>query len=203
MNMHDAIIASNTSIVSTEISITAARLVVEEGLDFGAAKLRAVKQLGLSPRTALPSHDEVEAEVRDYIALFCADTQPAELQALRQLALVWMQRMVDFRPYLGGSVWHGTATKLSDIYIALFCDDPKSAEITLIDHHADYVARSIKGFDGGMVEALSIHAPCKALNTEIGVHLMVYDYDDLRGALKLDSQGRKPRGDVTEVAKLL
>lgn len=200
MNMHDAIIASNTS---TEISITAARLVVEDGLDYGAAKLRAVKQLGLPSRTQLPSHDEVEAEVRDYIALFCADTQPAELAALRELALVWMQRMVDFRPYLGGSVWHGTATKLSDIYIALFCDDSKSAEITLIDHRADYVARSIKGFDGGTVETLSIHAPCKALNTEIGVHLMVYDYDDLRGALKLDSQGRKPRGDLNDVAKLL
>lgn len=200
MNMHDAIIASNTS---TEISTTAARLVVEEGLDYGAAKLRAVKQLGLPARTQLPSHDEVEAEVRDYIALFCADTQPAELEALRQLALVWMQRMAGFRPYLGGSVWHGTATKLSDIYIALFCDDSKSAEIALIDHRADYVARSIKGFDGSMVEALSIHAPCKALNTDIGVHLMVYDYDDLRGALKLDSQGRKPRGDVTDVAKLL
>jgi hypothetical protein len=200
MNMHDSIIAGN---VASEISISAARLIVEEGLDYGAAKLRAVKQLGLPARTPLPSHDEVETEVRDYIALFCADTQPAELHALRQLALVWMQRMLDFRPYLGGSVWYGTATKLSDIYIALFCDDPKSAEITLIDHRADYVARSIKGFDGGMVEALSVHAPCKALNTEIGVHLMVYDYDDLRGALKLDSQGRKPRGDVTEVAKLL
>jgi hypothetical protein len=200
MNMHDSIIAGN---VTSEISISAARLVVEEGLDYGAAKLRAVKQLGLPARTPLPSHDEVEAEVRDYIALFCADTQPAELMALRQLALVWMQRMADFRPYLGGSVWHGTATKLSDIYIALFCDDPKSAEIALIDHRADYMARSIKGFDGGMVEALSIHAPCKALNTEIGVHLMVYDYDDLRGALKLDSQGRKPRGDIADVAQLL
>jgi hypothetical protein len=200
MNMHDSIIAGN---VASEISISAARLVVEEGLDYGAAKLRAVKQLGLPARTPLPSHDEVEAEVRDYIALFCADTQPAELMALRQLALVWMQRMADFRPYLGGSVWHGTATKLSDIYIALFCDDPKSAEIALIDHRADYMARSIKGFDGGMVEALSIHAPCKALNTEIGVHLMVYDYDDLRGALKLDSQGRKPRGDIADVAQLL
>jgi hypothetical protein len=200
MNMHDVIIASN---ISTEISSAAARLVVEEGLDYGAAKLRAVKQLGLPARTPLPSHDEVEAEVRDYIALFCADTQPAELAALRELALLWMQRMADFRPYLGGSVWHGTATKLSDIYIALFCDDPKSAEIALIDHKADYVARSIKGFDGGMVEALSIHAPCKTLNTEIGVHLMVYDYDDMRGALKLDSQGRKPRGDLTDVAKLI
>ena len=198
--MHDSIIAGN---LAAEISITAARLVVEEGLDYGAAKLRAVKQLGLPARTPLPSHDEVEAEVRDYIALFCADTQPAELAALRELAYLWMQRMVDFRPYLGGSVWHGTATKLSDIYIALFCDDPKSAEIALIDHRADYMARSIKGFDGTMVEALSIHAPCKTLNTEIGVHLMVYDCDDLRGALKLDSQGRKPRGDLTDVAKLL
>ena len=196
MNMHDTIIAAN-------IAAAASRFVVEEGLDYGAAKRRAVKQLGLPPRTELPSHDEVEAEVRDYIALFCADTQPVELTALRELALVWMKRMADFRPYLGGSVWHGTATKLSDIYIALFCDDSKAAEIALIDHRADYVARSIKGFDGAMVEALSIHAPCKALKTEIGVHLMIYDYDDLRGALKLDGQGRVPRGDMLAVAKLL
>ena len=200
MNMHNSIIAGN---MASEISITAARLVVEEGLDFGAAKRRAVKQLGLPLRTELPSHDEVEAEVRDYIALFCADTQPAELETLRRLALIWMQRMADFRPYLGGSVWHGTATKLSDIYIALFCDDPKSAEIALIDHRADYIARSIKGIDGGIVEALSIHAPCKALNTDIGVHLMIYDYADLRGALKPDSEGRTPRGDLAAVAKLL
>jgi hypothetical protein len=198
--MHDSIIAGN---LAAEIAITAARLVVEEGLDYGAAKLRAVKQLGLPARTSLPSHDDVEAQVRDYIALFCADTQHAELVALRELAYLWMQRMADFRPFLGGSVWHGTATKLSDIYIALFCDDPKSAEIALIDHRADYMTRSIKGFDGGMVEALSIHAPCKALNTEIGVHLMIYDYDDLRGALKLDNQGRKPRGDLIAVAQLL
>lgn len=204
MNMHDPIIAGNiASHTNTEIAITAARLVVEEGLDYGAAKLRAVKQLGLPSKTPLPSHDEVEAQVRDYIALFCTETQPAELAALRELAYLWMQRMADFRPYLGGSVWHGTATKLSDIYIALFCDDPKSAEIALIDHRADYMARSIKGFDGAMVETLSIHAPCQALNTEIGVHLMVYDYDDLRGALKLDNQGRKPRGNIDEVAELL
>jgi hypothetical protein len=196
MNMHDSIIAAN-------IAVSAARLVVEDGLDFGAAKRRAVQLLGLSPRTSLPRHDAVEAEVRDYIALFCTDTQPVELQALRELAYLWMQRMADFRPYLGGSVWHGTATKLSDIYIALFCDDSKSAEIALIDHRADYIARSIKGIDGAMVEALSIHAPCTTLDTEIGVHLMVYDYDDLRGALKPDSQGRAPRGDISALAKLL
>ena len=53
------------------------------------------------------------------------------------------------------------------------------------------------------MEALSIHAPCRELNTEIGVHLMVYDFDDLRGALKPDSQGRTPRGDTAAVTALL
>lgn len=192
MNMHASIIAAS-----------AARFIVEEGLEYGPAKRRAVKHLGLPPRTELPSNEAVELEVRDYITLFCLETQPAELAALRQLALTWMGRMAAFRPYLGGSVWHGTATKLSDIYIALFCDDSKSAEIALIDHRVDYLARTIKGFDGGTVEALSIHAPCQALKTEIGVHLMIYDFDDLRGALKLDSQGRTPRGDTEAVRKLL
>jgi hypothetical protein len=190
-----------------EIAASAARLVVEEGLEYGAAKLRAVKHLGLPQRTPLPDNALVEAEVRDYIALFCADTQPAELLALRQLALLWMERMADFRPHLGGSVWHGTATRLSDIYIALFCDDSKSAEIALIDHRVDYLTRTIKGNVAGAksatVEALSIHAPCRELNTEIGVHLMVYDFDDLRGALKPDSQGRTPRGGTAAVRQLL
>ena len=120
-----------------EIAATAARMVVEEGLEYGPAKRRAVRQLGLSARSALPGNDEVEASVVDYIELFCADTQPGELAALRKLALLWMERLDLFRPHLGGAVWHGTATRLSDIYIQLFCDDPKSAEIALIDHNVD------------------------------------------------------------------
>ncbi|RZL62675.1 MAG: hypothetical protein EOP81_15545 [Variovorax sp.] len=186
-----------------EIAATAARLVVEEGLEYGPAKRRAVRDLGLGTRTALPNNDEVEAEVRDYIQLFCADTQPAELAALRALAVEWMERMAAFRPHLGGSVWHGTATRLSDVYIQLFCDDCKSAEIALIDHHVDYEPRMVTGFHGEQVEALSIHAHSRALGEEIGVHLLVYDLDDLRGALKPDSQGRRPRGDLAALRRLL
>ena len=29
---------------------------------------------------------------------------------MRELALTWMERLADFRPHLGGAVWHGTAT---------------------------------------------------------------------------------------------
>ena len=66
-------------------------MVVEEGLEYGPAKRRAVRQLGLPPRAPLPGNDEVEEAVREYIAVFCADTQPAELLALRRLALSWMR----------------------------------------------------------------------------------------------------------------
>jgi len=189
--------------IKEQIAAAAATMVVEEGLEYGPAKRRALKQLGLPGRTALPDNDLVEAAVRDYIALFCADTQPAELAALRELALLWMQRMAEFRPFLGGAVWRGTATRLSDIYIQLFCDDPKSAEIALIEHQVDYEPRTVTGFTGDSVEALSIRSLCKPLQETVGVHLMVYDHDDLRGALRPDAQGLSPRGDLASVARLL
>jgi len=189
--------------LQSEIAATAARLVVEEGLEYGPAKRRAVKQLGLGARTALPDNESLEDAVREYIDIFCAETQPAELAALRRLALTWMERMAEFRPHLAGAVWHGTATRLSDIYVQLFCDDPKSAEIKLIDHDVDYTPRTVTGFQGEPVEALSISSLSPELGEQVGVHLLVYDHDDLRGALKPDAKGRTPRGDLAAVRALL
>ena len=189
--------------LKAEIAAVAARLVVEEGLEYGPAKRRAIKELGLPVRTALPGNDEIEDAVVAYIEVFCGDSQPVELLALRRLAVVWMERLAEFRPHLGGSVWHGTATRLSDIYIQLFCDDSKSAEISLIDHQVNYVPRTVNGFNGNPVEALSVHAFCPGLDEEVGVHLLVYDRDDMRGALRLDGKGRTPRGDLGAVRRLL
>jgi hypothetical protein len=189
--------------VKSEIAATAARMVVEEGLEYGPAKRRAVRQLGLPTRTALPDNDAVEDSVRDYIELFCADTQPVELEALRRLAIAWMERLAAFRPYLGGAVWHGTATRLSDIYLQLFCDDPKSAEIALIEHRVDYEARTVTGFNGESVEALSLSSMSPELGEPIGVHLLIYDHDDVRGALRPDAKGRTPRGGLAAVRALL
>jgi hypothetical protein len=187
----------------SEIAAQAARWVVEEGLEYGSAKRRAAKELGLGGRGVLPSNELLEEAVRDYIAVFCADSQPQELEALRRLAVVWMTRVAEFRPHLGGAVWHGTATRKSDIYLQLFCDDSKSAEIALIDQRVAYLARTITGFNGELIEALSVHAFCDELNEDIGVHLMIYDFDDVRGALKPDTKGRSPRGDITAVQRLL
>jgi hypothetical protein len=189
--------------VLQSVAATAAQLIVEEGLEYGPAKRRALKQLGLPPRTPLPGNDEVEAQVRDYIELFCADTQPLELLALRRLAVQWMERLHMFRPYLSGAVWHGTATRRSDIYLQLFCDDSKSAEIALIDLGIAYEPRTVNGFRHEPVEALSCSVPCPELRDTVGVHLMVHDADDIRGALLKDPQGRKPRGDAAAVRALL
>lgn len=192
----------NTSL-ATEIAQIAARLVVDEGLDYGPAKRRAVRVLGLPNRTALPDNALLEAAVAEHIAIFCADTQPQELRALRQLALLWMERLAEFRPHLAGSVWHGTATRLSDIYLSLFCDDSKSAEILLINKGVDYDAQMVPGLHGQPVEALSIGHPLPELDTVVGVHLLIYDLDDLRGALRPDSQGRTPRGHTAALRQLL
>ena len=186
-----------------EIAAVAARMVAEEGLDYGAAKRRAVKQMGLPLRTALPDNSQVEVSLEEYIALFCADTQPAELRALRALALVWMERLAPFRPHIGGAVWHGTATRNSDIYLQLFCDDPKSTEISLIDMNIRFEPRTVTGFQGEQVDALSVHAFCAELGVHVGVHLLIYDWDDLRGALKPDARGRRPRGDTPLLRALL
>ena len=64
--------------IAEEIAAAAARCVVEDGMDYGAAKRQAVRDLGLGPRTPLPSNDQLEAAVREYIQIFAADTQPTE-----------------------------------------------------------------------------------------------------------------------------
>ena len=186
-----------------EIATTAARMVVEEGLEYGPAKRRAVKQLGLNARAQLPNNDQVEDAVREYLDVFCADTQPVELAALRELAAVWMARMATFRPHLGGAVWRGTATGLSDIYLQLFCHDSKSAEISLIDHNVRYEVSTVQGFQGETVDALSILSSCPGLPQKVLIYLMIYDLDDLRGALKPDSKGRTQRGDLSALKILM
>lgn len=189
--------------LKTGIAAAAARIVVEEGLEYGPAKRRAIKQLGLPARTSLPANEELEEAVIEYIAIFCADTQPLELAALRQLALRWMERLAQFRPHLAAAVWRGTATRRSDIRIELFCDDSKSAEIALIDFKVAYEPRTVTGMRGDAVDTLSVHDFCDGLHEMVGVHLLVYDLDDLRGALRLDAKGRANRGDLAAVRNLV
>ncbi|HSI60677.1 MAG TPA: hypothetical protein VLA16_24180 [Ideonella sp.] len=189
--------------LSAEIAAAAARLVVDEGMEYAAAKRKAARDLGRRSGRAgeLPSNEAVEDEVRDYIALFCAETQPGELRALRELALVWMERLAEFRPHLGGAVWRGTATRLSCVMLDLYCDDPKAPEIAFLNQGLDFDSGGSAG--DADFSVLSIAARSTALNDWVTVHCLVHDHDDLRGALKPDAHGRSWRGDAKALRRLL
>ena len=184
--------------LAAEIAATAARLVVEEGMEYGPAKRKAARALGKQGVRAvdLPGNDAVEDEVRAYLALFCAETQPAELAALREVAAAWMERLAEFRPHLTGAVWRGTATRLNNVHLQLYCDDSKAAELALIDAGVDYEVASRPGPRGDPVDLLLVASPCPALGEMVTVVLSVLDHDDLRGALKPDARGQTERGDL-------
>jgi hypothetical protein len=194
-----------SSDLTAEIAAAAARLVVEEGMEYGPAKRRAARNVAKhSVRPAeLPGNDEVEDEVRTYLSLFHADTQPGELTALRRVALQWMTRLEQFRPHLTGAVWRGTATRLNSVHLQLYCDDSKSAELALIDLGVDYEVGSLPGPRSDPVDVLSVTSRSAELGEFVTVHMSVLDHDDLRGALKPDARGRSQRGDLAAVRALL
>lgn len=186
----------------TDLLHAAARLVAEEGLDYDRAKRRAAEALGLDARrTPLPSHEQLEDAVREHLALFQGDTQPAELAALRGVALVVMERLPAFAPHLRGAVWRGTATRLSPVVIDLYVDDPKAPELALLNAGVAFDSDGGDARDGtGAV--LTLAEPCRALGEAATVHLVVNAMNDLRGALKPDSRGRSWRGSTQSVRAL-
>ncbi|MEO8125281.1 MAG: hypothetical protein ABI633_14630, partial [Burkholderiales bacterium] len=127
-------------------------------MEYGPAKRKAAQLLGRrSGRDgALPDNDMLEVEVRAYLDLFHAESQPAELAALRAVAADWMERLAEFRPHLTGAVWRGTATRLDPVHLQLFCDDSKAAEIALIDQRIEYAVEAWRGPRGQAVDMLQV-----------------------------------------------
>lgn len=183
------------------IAAAAARLVVEEGMEYVAAKRKAARDFGSRPE--MPSNEQLEDAVREHIELFCADSQPIELRALRETALVWMQRLAEFRPHLAGAVWRGTATRLSAVLLDPYCDDPKAAEIALINAGVAYDVASLNRPGREPLNVLIVSEPCAALGEAVTLQLMLHDLDDQRGALKPDARGRSWRGDLAALQRLL
>lgn len=191
--------------LSAEIAAAAARAVVEDGLEYAAAKRRAARALigaGSRPRD-LPSNEQVEDAVREHIELFCADTQPFELRALRELARTWMQRLAEFRPHLGGAVWRGTATRMSALHLDLYCDDTKAAEIAIVNAGVDYDSDAIERAGAEPLLVFSLAEYSAALHDTVTVHLLLHDLDEQRGALKPDARGRSWRGALPALEQLL
>lgn len=180
-----------------EIAAAAARMIAEDGADYATAKRKAAKLLlgqQKIPGDVLPDNAQVEEQVREYQALFFGEEHQERLRHLRQLALELMEKLADFSPWLTGAVLNGTAGEHSDIHLQLFADSPKDVALFLLNANVDYEVSETSHFRSPdrSVEILSF------MWKHEGVHLTLYDRDDLRA-------GRKPgdRADLAGVRALL
>ena len=173
------------------IAQQAARLMAEDGVhDYGYAKKKAGRQLGVSENSVLPTNAEIEEEIRLYHQLFSADEQPVELAKLRQAALATMQLFKQFNPHLTGSVLDGSAGKFAQTDIHLFADSAKEVEIFLLNQQIPY-ENSEKSYrfsdkpSKDKKEKVRKSVPVFTLETEFGfIKLSVFDVDDLRVSAK-------------------
>ena len=121
------------------IAIEAARIMSEEHLtDFYKAKHKAAARLGAADTRNLPRNDEIERALVEYQRLFRADSQPAKLKALREIALHAMHLLARFKPRLVGAVLRGTADEHSEITLHVYADTPEEPALFLMEQHIPY-----------------------------------------------------------------
>ncbi len=176
----------------TELAVTAARLIAEEGCEYAQAKRRAVQEIfgDAARHLTLPDNSEVEHELRRYLKLFGGDAHRALLIALRGVAADTMQTLHEFDPHLIGAVLNGTATEHSDIHLQLFVDSAKDVELRLLDLGIEFDVDD--GDDDrdrpSALERLSFVVPAAATDPLrqrlIGIRLHIYARDAIRVAAR-------------------
>lgn len=166
-----------------EIAAVAARMMAEDGIaDFGFAKRKAARQLGLPEKTeALPTNAEIEAELRAWQALYQDEEHEERLYAMRVAAVEIMHELESFRPYLTGGVLDGTAGRYSEIEIDLFPESAKDVEIFFLNCNIAYEHRETR--------RVLAHAPEAILS---------FDWNDIpvRATIHEHAAERSPRRSV-------
>src|SRR5450830_144416 len=186
-----------------EIAAAAARLVAQDGADYGSAKRKAARQIlgELQGRpNLLPDDELIEDQLRQYNALFLADSQPARLFQLRTIALQVMEALEQFHPLLRGAVLNGTAGPHDEIYLQLFAESAKDIHIFLLNKNVLLDMSESPHFKGARYDAVET---ASFLWKNEGVHVAMYEIDDRRGALKARADGKLLRTDIAGLRKLL
>jgi hypothetical protein len=176
----------------TELAVTAARLIAEEGCEYAQAKRRAVQEiLGEGARrSTMPDNSEVEHELRRYLKLFGGQEHRVLLTTLRSVAADTMQTLSEFDPHLIGAVLNGTATEHSDIHLQLFVDSAKDVELRLmtLGIEFDVADGDADGERPAALERLNFvvrtAAHAGAPQRMIGIRLHIYARDAIRVAAR-------------------
>src|SRR5262245_19182307 len=184
------------------IAAAAARIMAEDGIDdFGLAKRKAARTLGAAETEALPANDEIEAELRAYLALYQAEEHPERIGELRRLALDAMRELERFHPYLTGPVLKGVACPYAEIDLQLFPESPKEVEMFLLERGIVFETQEARRYSGDRAHAVSVFT----LHwQETPLRLSVFDPRDERVALKSSQAGRViERAGIGELSALL
>ena len=194
--------ASRQNGTRARIAAAAARLMAEDGIDdFGLAKRKAARQLGVEEHHLMPGNAEIEAELEAYRALYQAEEHPGLVRELLETALDAMRSLKQFNPYLTGSVLKGTAGPYAEIDLQLFPESTKEVEIFLIDRDIRYDSRESRRYSGAR------RLPTSELLIDwegTPVRLAVFDPRDERTAIKSSQAGRViGRAGIPEVEALL
>jgi hypothetical protein len=180
----------SASRLRAEIAAAAAVQIADGGLDYAAARRKAVAQCcgARPPRGALPEFDEIDEALREHLDLF-DDDHAARVAALREAGLALMDELAAFRPLVTGAAWKGIAAGHAPLHLQLFPDNAKEVSYWLFDHGIEAEVETIAHFRSGeAIEALAFEWH------DVPVLLSLHDPDDLRGALREGPSGA-PRGD--------
>ena len=130
---------SRSTHLRREIASLAARMMAEDGIsDFGFAKRKAARQLGIAESEALPNNAEIEAELRAWQALYQDEEQPDRLFAMRTAAIEILELLTPFRPYLTGGALDGTAGRYAELEIEAYPESAKEVEIFFLNNNYPY-----------------------------------------------------------------
>lgn len=122
-----------------DIASLAARLMAEDGIDdYGLAKRKAARQLGVPGSEALPGNPEIEEALREYQRLYQEDELQERLQLLRRAALGFMRVLERFHPRLTGPVLSGCAVRGAVVEMDVYADSAKEVEIFLLDRGVEF-----------------------------------------------------------------
>jgi len=117
-----------------QVAREAARLMAEGGLDdYGEAKRKAARRLGIVDEAMLPRNDEIQTALREYQRLFQAESQPLALRQKREAAAAAMAFFAGFAPRLVGPVLDGTADAHSPVVLHLHAEDADEVARFLIE----------------------------------------------------------------------
>ena len=178
--------------VRREMAAVAAALVADSGLDYGAAKRRAARHLGLadaSPKGAMPDNDEIDEALREHLDLFDAAGHEERRESIQLAAIELMEQLAQWSPLITGAAWKGLVTEHAVLHLQIADGHAKEVAIDLINRGLDFDAAETTGSGGrGRIEVLVGHW------RDWPVMIAMHPIHDLRGAARDDGPRGADRG---------